>query len=73
MLHPTLTPGQLAEADRITGIRMAAAHREIREIAELVASKPDHELLGKTEFEVRRNNGDVPKSWRKPAVWVTSP
>ena len=38
MLRPTLTPEQSAEADRI---------------AEMLASKPDHQLLGKTEFEVR--------------------
>jgi hypothetical protein len=53
MLRPTLTPEQSAEADRIAEILMEAAHREIRDIAELLASKPDHQLLGKTEFEVR--------------------
>ena len=53
MVHPTLTFEHLAEAERITEILMETARREIRDIAELLASKPDHQLLGKTEFEVR--------------------
>jgi hypothetical protein len=53
MLHLSLTADQQAEADRIAEILMETAHREVREIAELLASKQDHQLLGKTEFEVR--------------------
>jgi hypothetical protein len=53
MLRPTLTPEQSDEADRISEILMETARREIRDIAELLASKQDHQLLGKTEFEVR--------------------
>jgi hypothetical protein len=48
-----LTPEQQAEADRLTELLMKATAEEIRGIAELLASKPDHKLLGKTEFEVR--------------------
>lgn len=53
MLRPTLTPEQTAEAQRITEILMETARREVEDIAELLASKPDHQLLGQTEFEVR--------------------
>jgi hypothetical protein len=53
MFHPNLTPRQQAEADRLTELLMKAASEEIRGIAELLASKPDNQLLGKTEFEVR--------------------
>jgi len=49
----TLTPEQQAEADRIAEQLMKTVAKEIREIAELMASKPDNKLLGKTEFEVR--------------------
>jgi hypothetical protein len=53
MSCPMLTPEQVAEAERITEILMEIARREVRDIAELLASKPDHQLLGRTEFEVR--------------------
>jgi hypothetical protein len=49
----TLTSEQQAEADRIAEQLMKTVAKEIREIAELMASKPDNKLLGKTEFEVR--------------------
>ena len=32
---------------------MESVRNEIRSIAELLASKPDRQLLGQTEFEVR--------------------
>jgi Family of unknown function (DUF6444) len=53
MLRPILTPEQQAEAQRISEILMETARREVQDIAELLAAKPDHQLLGKTEFEVR--------------------
>jgi hypothetical protein len=53
MLRPMLTPEQQAEAERITEILMETARREVQDIAELLASKQDHQILGKTEFEVR--------------------
>ena len=53
LFRPTLTPEQQAEATRIADILMEAAREEIVAISELLASKPDHKLLGKTEFEVR--------------------
>ena len=48
-----LTPEQRDEADRIERLLLAAVGDEVRGIAELLASKPDRQLLGETEFEVR--------------------
>ena len=48
-----LTPEQQDEAQRIERILMESVRNEIRSIAELLASKPDRQLLGQTEFEVR--------------------
>ena len=53
MLRPTLTSEQQVEAQRIAEILMETARREVHDIAQLLASKPDHQILGKTEFEVR--------------------
>lgn len=53
MSRLALTPEQQAEADRIAEVLMEAARREVVAIAELLASKPDNKLLGRTEFEVR--------------------
>jgi hypothetical protein len=53
LFRPMLTPEQQAEAQRIANILMEAAREEVVAISELLASKPDHELLGKAEFEVR--------------------
>jgi hypothetical protein len=51
--HLDLTPEQQAEADRIKQRLLAAVDDEIQGIAVLLASQPDHLLLGPTEFEVR--------------------
>jgi hypothetical protein len=53
LFHPTLTPEQQVEAQRIADVLMETARQEVVAIAELLASKPDDKLLGKTEFEVR--------------------
>ena len=53
MSRRPLTPGQQDEAQRLEGILMEAIRDDIRSIAELLASKPDRQLLGQTEFEVR--------------------
>jgi hypothetical protein len=50
---PELPPEQAAEAERIYQALRAASDTELRQIAHLLASKPDGELLGRTEFEVR--------------------
>ena len=48
-----LTPEQRDEADRIEHRLRAVVADEIRGIAELLASKPDSQLLGAAEFRVR--------------------
>jgi len=48
-----LTPAQKAEAERLFQAFQGPFLDEARRLAELLASKPDAQLLGKTEFEVR--------------------
>jgi hypothetical protein len=48
-----LSAEQEAEAQRIAAIVVQKFQEETLRIARLLASKPDAELLGKTEFEVR--------------------
>ena len=51
--QPDLSPEQLAEAQRIYETLRQATEDEHWQIAQLLASKPDHQLLGATEFQVR--------------------
>ena len=53
MSQPLLPPDQEAEAQRIYQILKQSCDRDLLGLARLLASKPDRELLGKTEFEVR--------------------
>jgi hypothetical protein len=48
-----LTPEQQAEADRIEERLLDLVRADLRELAESLASKPDRQLLGQAEFEVR--------------------
>jgi hypothetical protein len=48
-----LTPDQAALSDRIYQSLRQAADSDLRLLADLLASKPDHQLLGQAEFEVR--------------------
>ena len=48
-----LTAEQRDEADRIKRRLMAVVEEKIQGIAELLASKPDRQILGPTEFQVR--------------------
>ena len=48
-----LTPEQADCAERIYQTLRQAADSDLRGLAELLASKPDRQLLGQTEFEVR--------------------
>ena len=48
-----LTPDQADRAERIYQTLRHATDSDLRGLAELLASKPDHQLLGQTEFEVR--------------------
>ena len=48
-----LTAEQLADAERIYQALRQAAEDEHWRLAQLLASKPDAQLLGATEFEIR--------------------
>jgi hypothetical protein len=48
-----LTAEQQAEADRIEHRLLELVRGDLRELAEHLASKPDDQLLGATEYEVR--------------------
>lgn len=48
-----LTPEQAEHAEQILQTLKQAAEPELRDLAALLASKPDHQLLGQTEYEVR--------------------
>ena len=50
---PSLTPEQAAEAERLFVALQEASRDEQWRIAQLLASKQDHELLGATEYQVR--------------------
>lgn len=51
--RPDLTPDQQAEADRILGGMLQAAEGDLRQLAELLATKTDADTFGATEFTVR--------------------
>jgi hypothetical protein len=53
MSQPQLTTDQAELAERIYHSLRQATDTDLRGLAELLASKPDHQLLGRTEFEVR--------------------
>lgn len=53
MFQPLPRPDQEAEAQRIYQILKQSCDQDLLALARLLASKPDRELLGKTEFEVR--------------------
>ena len=48
-----LTPDQEAEAQRLRQLLTEAFSAEAEQLARLLASKSDAQLLGRTEFEVR--------------------
>jgi hypothetical protein len=53
MIDITLTLEQEAQAQRISAIIGKKAQEEILDMARIMASKPDAQLLGATEFEIR--------------------
>jgi hypothetical protein len=53
MSSSPLTPDQAETAERIFQSLRQAVESDLRSLAELLASKPDRQLLGQTEFEVR--------------------
>jgi len=55
MAELSLTPAQEAEAQVLFQRLKTALEREALQLARLMASKEDHQLLGGTEFQVREH------------------
>ena len=53
MTELKLTPEQEAEAQRLANIIVEKTKAEAVQMARLLVSKPDDQLLGATEFEIR--------------------
>jgi hypothetical protein len=53
MSQPSLPPERNEEAERIYQILKGRIDTDLRQLAELLASKPDQQIFGATEFEVR--------------------
>jgi hypothetical protein len=53
MAELPLSPEQEAEAQRLFELLQRLFLEEARRLARLLAAKPDSQMLGKTEFEVR--------------------
>ena len=53
MCQAVLNKEQQAEANRIEDLLLARMRSEAKLMAELLASKPNQELLGATEFRLR--------------------
>jgi hypothetical protein len=53
MAKTNLTAEQQLEADHYAALLVQIAQRQAHRFGELIASRPDHQLLGKTEFDLR--------------------
>ena len=53
MADVALTPEQEAQAQRLFELLQQPFLEEARRLARLLAAKPDSQMLGKTEFEIR--------------------
>jgi hypothetical protein len=53
MAKTDLSPEQQLEAKRYAALFMEIAQRQAHRFGELIASRPDHQLLGRTEFDLR--------------------
>ena len=59
MIDLTLTPEQEAQAQRLAAIIVKKVQEEALNMARIMASKPDAELLGATEFEMRERGQQI--------------
>jgi hypothetical protein len=53
MTTPDLTPEQEAHAQELAQSLLKALEGDILQMTRLLASKPDHQVLGQTEFQIR--------------------
>lgn len=68
-MSPTpLTPEQQLQAEQYAALFLQLAQREARRFGELLARRPDHELLGPTEFDLRGLVHDLGASFLEAAL-----
>jgi hypothetical protein len=53
MSTPDLTPEQEAHARELAKTMLKALEGDVLQMTRLLASKPDHQVLGQTEFQIR--------------------
>jgi hypothetical protein len=53
MSTPDLTPEQEAHAQELARTMLKALEGDVLQMTRLLASKPDHQVLGQTEFQIR--------------------
>jgi hypothetical protein len=53
MSTPDLTPEQEAHAQELAKTMLKALEGDVLQMTRLLASKPDHQVLGQTEFQIR--------------------
>jgi hypothetical protein len=53
MSTPDLTPEQEAHAQELAQTMLKALEGDVLQMTRLLASKPDHQVLGQTEFQIR--------------------
>ena len=53
MPTPDLTPEQEAHAQELARTLLKAVEGDLLKMTRLLASKPDHQVLGQTEFQIR--------------------
>jgi hypothetical protein len=53
MTTPELTPEQEVHAQELAKVVLQAMEQDVLQMTRLLASKPDHHVLGQTEFQVR--------------------
>ncbi len=53
MSTPELTPEQEVHAQELAQVVLKAMQQDVLQMTRLLASKPDHQVLGQTEFQVR--------------------
>ncbi|MEA2632490.1 MAG: hypothetical protein QOE66_2709 [Chloroflexota bacterium] len=53
MSTPDLTPEQEAHAQELAETMLKALEGDVLQMTRLLASKPDHQVLGQTEFQIR--------------------
>jgi hypothetical protein len=53
MITPELTPEQEAHAQQLAQTLLKAVEGDLLKMTRLLASKPDNQVLGQTEFQVR--------------------